>query len=68
MYRQRIGLAELGQIAGCGMVIAFLASITLLPALLKVLHPPGEPHPMGFAALAPVDGFLQRIANRIAED
>ena len=54
------GLAELGQIAGCGMVIAFLASITLLPALLKVLHPPGEPHPMGFAALAPVDGFLQR--------
>jgi hopanoid biosynthesis associated RND transporter like protein HpnN len=54
------GLAELGQIAGCGMIIAFLSSITLLPALLTVLHPPGEPHPMGFAALAPVDRFLQR--------
>jgi len=27
------GLAELGQIAGCGMIIAFLTSITLLPAL-----------------------------------
>src|SRR5438128_856922 len=54
------GLSELGQIAGCGMIIAFLTSITLLPALLTVLHPPGEPHPMGFAALAPVDGFLQR--------
>ncbi|MFL5267149.1 MAG: MMPL family transporter [Stellaceae bacterium] len=54
------GLAELGQIAGCGMIIAFLTSITLLPALLMVLHPPGESHPMGFAALAPVDRFLQR--------
>jgi hopanoid biosynthesis associated RND transporter like protein HpnN len=42
------------------MIIAFLTSITLLPALLMVLHPPGEPRPMGFAALAPVDGFLQR--------
>jgi len=54
------GLSELGQIAGCGMIIAFLTSITLLPALLMVLHPPGEPRPMGFAALAPVDRFLQR--------
>jgi len=55
------GLAELGQIAGCGMIIAFLTSITLLPALLMVLHPPGESHPMGFAALAPVDRFIQRF-------
>jgi hopanoid biosynthesis associated RND transporter like protein HpnN len=54
------GLSELGQIAGCGMIIAFLGSITLLPALLTVLNPPGEPHPMGFAALAPVDTFLER--------
>src|SRR4029077_4901548 len=54
------GLSELGQIAGCGMIIALLTSITLLPALLMVLHPPGEPRPMGFAALAPVDRFLQR--------
>jgi predicted RND superfamily exporter protein len=43
------GLSELGQIAGSGMIIAFLTSITLLPALLMVLNPPGEPHPMGFA-------------------
>jgi uncharacterized protein len=54
------GLAELGEIAGCGMIIAFLSSITLLPALLRVINPPGEPHPMGFAALAPVDTFLER--------
>jgi len=57
-------LAELGQIAGSGMVIAFLTSITLLPALLWVLKPPAEPRPMGFAALAPVDQFLER--HRIA--
>jgi uncharacterized protein len=54
------GLSELGQIAGAGMIVAFLTSITLLPALLTVLKPPAEPHPMGFASLAPVDGFLQR--------
>ncbi len=54
------GLSELGQIAGCGMIVAFLTSITLLPALLTVLKPPPEPRPMGFAALAPVDWFLQR--------
>ena len=54
------GLSELGEIAGCGMLVAFLTSITLLPALLRVLNPPGEPHPMGFAALAPVDRFLAR--------
>jgi uncharacterized protein len=54
------GLSELGQIAGCGMIIAFLAAITLLPALLTVLNPPAEPRPMGFAALAPVDTFLER--------
>jgi hopanoid biosynthesis associated RND transporter like protein HpnN len=54
------GLSELGQIAGSGMIIAFLTSITLLPALLTVLKPPAEPRPMGFASLAPVDWFLQR--------
>jgi hopanoid biosynthesis associated RND transporter like protein HpnN len=54
------GLSELGEIAGIGMLIAFLISITLLPALLAVLKPPGEPSPVGFAALAPVDRFLER--------
>jgi hypothetical protein len=58
------GLSELGQIAGMGMLIAFATSITLLPALLAVLNPPAEPHPMGFAWLAPADRFLAR--HRIA--
>jgi uncharacterized protein len=58
------GLSELGEIAGAGMIIAFLCSITLLPALLALLQPPPEQRPMGFAALAPVDRFLGR--HRIA--
>ena len=53
------GLSELGLIAGLGMVIAFLTSITLLPALLRIFNPPGEPEPLGYAALAPVDKFLE---------
>ena len=54
------GLAELGLISGCGMVVAYVASLTLLPALLQVVHPPPEPRPLGYAALAPVDRFLQK--------
>jgi hopanoid biosynthesis associated RND transporter like protein HpnN len=53
------GVSELGEIAGAGMIIAYLASITVLPALLYVLHPPGEPEGLGFAWLAPVDSFLE---------
>jgi uncharacterized protein len=53
------GIAELGEIAGAGMLIAFLSSITVLPALLKLLNPPGEKEPVGYAFLAPVDRFLE---------
>lgn len=55
------GLSELGLIAGVGMIVAFITSITVLPALLKVLNPPGEPAPVGYAALAPVDRFMERF-------
>ncbi len=58
------GVSELGKIAGAGMLIAFLFAITVLPALLKLLNPPGEAEPVGYAFLAPVDRFLEdhRIA------
>lgn len=55
-----LGVSELGQIAGLGMIIAFLGSITVLPALLTILNPAGEPEPLGYAALAPVDNFMTR--------
>ena len=54
------GVSELGLIAGVGMLIAYFTSITLLPALLSRLKPPSEPHHLGYAALAPVDAFLER--------
>ncbi len=54
------GISELGKIAGAGMLIAFLTSITVLPALLKMLNPPGEKEPVGYAFLAPLDEFLEK--------
>ncbi|KQS01304.1 hopanoid biosynthesis-associated RND transporter HpnN [Sphingomonas sp. Leaf357] len=55
-----IGIAELGVIAGIGMVIALAFSVTLLPALVMLLRP-GAPHrEVGFAAMAPVDCWLER--------
>ena len=53
------GVSELGKIAGVGMLIAYVTSITVLPALIAVLNPPGEAEPIGYKALAPVDWFLQ---------
>jgi uncharacterized protein len=52
------GVSELGLIAGTGMIIAFIASISLLPALLTVLRPAGERSTVDYAAAAPLDRFL----------
>ncbi|WP_315706186.1 MULTISPECIES: MMPL family transporter [unclassified Bradyrhizobium] len=54
------GISELGEIAGAGMLIAFISSITVLPAFLKILNPPGEMEPVGYAFLAPLDRFLEK--------
>lgn len=54
------GVSELGLIAGVGMTIAFVTSITLLPALLAVLKPKAEAAEVGYRWLAPVDRFLAR--------
>ena len=54
------GVSELGVIAGCGMLIAYATSVTVLPALISLLNPKGEPEPLGYTALAPLDNFLNR--------
>ena len=54
------GVSELGQIAGLGMIIAFIGCVTVLPALLTIFNPPGESAPLGYAALAPVDSYMER--------
>ncbi len=54
------GLAQLGWIAGCGMLIAYLATFLLLPALMSVVKPPDEPKQISQPRLAPIDHFLRR--------
>ncbi len=56
-----VGVAELGAIAGLGMIVAFVLTIVVLPALLMVLRPSGRGMAeVGFTMLAPVDAFISR--------
>lgn len=54
------GISELGEIAGTGMLIAFVSAVTILPALLAIIRPPAEREPVGYKFLAPVDDFIER--------
>ncbi|HEY1877461.1 MAG TPA: MMPL family transporter, partial [Rhizomicrobium sp.] len=63
------GVAELGLVAGIGMIVAFLLSITMLPAMIMLLNPPGETEDVGFQSLARLDDFMtmhRRNVVRIA--
>jgi hopanoid biosynthesis associated RND transporter like protein HpnN len=54
------GVAELGQIAGVGILFVALPScLTLLPALIQVLGPAPAASAPGYPWLAPVDRALQ---------
>jgi hopanoid biosynthesis associated RND transporter like protein HpnN len=59
------GVAELGKVAGAGMIVAFLLSITLLPALLRLMRLGKEQDEVGFAWMAPADIFLVKHRNNI---
>jgi len=59
------GVSELGVIAGTGMIIAFIATVTLLPALLALLRPPAERLAVGYPALASVERLLLRHRRRV---
>src|SRR5271165_5319578 len=54
------GVAELGLIAGVGMLIAFLCTMTFLPAAISLLRPHGESAEVGFAWAAPLDEIVRR--------
>nr|WP_255556753.1 MMPL family transporter [Dyella sp. ASV21] len=60
-----VGVAELGIIAGTGMLIALACTLSLLPALLTLLHPAdGAGHvalPLGDAC----DGWLKRRRREV---
>ncbi len=55
---QYTGIRELGWIAGFGMIIGLTLNLLLLPALLALLRPQGEPEAIGFRRAAPLDRFL----------
>lgn len=55
-----VGIAELGVIAGLGMIVALLFSLTLLPALVLVLRPGRPRGDTGFAWAGPADRFLEQ--------
>ncbi len=59
------GVSELGVIAGFGMVVAFVLAVTLLPALLTLVRPPGETAEVGFKSLAPLDVYLVDHRRRV---
>jgi hopanoid biosynthesis associated RND transporter like protein HpnN len=56
-----VGVSELGLIAGAGMLIAFLCTITFLPAAITVFHPPAEAVEVGFAWAGRLE---QKLARR----
>ncbi len=53
-----IGVSELGVIAGLGMIIALLLTLTLLPALLIIVRSPQQTLEVGNRRLAPLDHYL----------
>ncbi|HVY17392.1 MAG TPA: MMPL family transporter [Rhodopila sp.] len=59
------GVAELGLIAGAGMLIAFLCTLAFLPAAITVFRPPGEMAEVGFAWAARLDPPVIHNRGRI---
>jgi hopanoid biosynthesis associated RND transporter like protein HpnN len=55
-----IGVAQLGIIAGVGMLIAFACTLTFLPAMLALCRPPCSGAEMGFSEIRPLDTAVVR--------
>ncbi len=60
-----VGVAQLGLIAGGGMLIAFLCTLSLLPALLMLFRARPGDSIRGFSSLLPVDHALRRFRRPI---
>lgn len=54
------GVAELGLIAGAGMLIAFFCTLTFLPAAITLFRPGGEKAEVGFRGAARLDPVVAR--------
>jgi hopanoid biosynthesis associated RND transporter like protein HpnN len=54
------GVAELGLIAGAGMIIAFICTLGFLPAAITLFRPRGEAAEVGFAWARRLDPLIVR--------
>ncbi|MDR3529446.1 MAG: MMPL family transporter [Rhodopila sp.] len=54
------GVAELGLIAGAGMIMAFICTLGFLPAAITLFRPFGESAEVGFAFAARIDPIIVR--------
>jgi hopanoid biosynthesis associated RND transporter like protein HpnN len=59
------GVAELGLIAGVGMLIAFFCTLFFLPAFIMLFRPSGESKEIGFRAALPADLALRRYRKPV---
>ncbi|MGE5505228.1 MAG: MMPL family transporter, partial [Actinomycetota bacterium] len=59
------GVAQLGLIAGVGMLIALVVCLTLLPALLGLLRPPPARDVVGLRLARPLERWLHRHARAV---
>src|ERR1700751_2711785 len=59
------GVAELGLIAGIGMLIAFLCTMTFLPAAITLFRPRGESAEVGFHWAAPLDDSVHHRRKQL---
>jgi hopanoid biosynthesis associated RND transporter like protein HpnN len=59
------GVAELGLIAGAGMIMAFICTLAFLPAAITLFSPPGEAAEVGFAFAAQIDPIIVRRRGAI---
>jgi len=59
------GVADLGVIAGGGILIAFVLTLTLLPAVLVLMEPEVRRTPVGYRWAAPINAQLLRYRGWI---
>lgn len=60
-----VGVAQLGLIAGIGMLIAFLCTMTLLPALLSLFHARSGVAEAGLPGMSGCDRLLRRYRKPV---
>jgi hopanoid biosynthesis associated RND transporter like protein HpnN len=59
------GVAELGLIAGAGMIMAFICTLGFLPAAITLFRPRGEAAEVGFAFASEIDPIIVRRRRSI---